>query len=125
MKIWTTGIIETEVNSAFFPTRNTLQPQLDEIASANYFGDSVEKILVVFVVSRDDIKEIRRFTKKEKTLSTRLIIDYNKFLDCGDNHRVSMFVNALKVMLENIKNFSSSQFNRELLIEKLNSININ
>ncbi|GEM_PF-7127703 len=34
-----------------------------------------------------------------------------------------MFVNALKVMLDNIKNFNSSQFNKELLIEKLNSIN--
>jgi hypothetical protein len=123
VKVWTTGIIEAEVNSAFFTARNTLQPQLHEIASANYFGDSVEKILVVFVVSRDDIKEIRRFTKKDKTLSIRLIIDYNKFLYCGDNQRVSMFVNALKVMLENIKNFNSSQFNKELLIEKLNSIN--
>jgi len=123
VKIWTTGIIEAEVNSAFFTARNTLQPQLDEIASANYFGDSVEKILVVFAVSRDNITVIRRFTKKDKTISARLIIDYNEFLECSNYQRVSMFVNALKVMLDNIKNFNSSQFNKELLIEKLNSIN--
>jgi len=122
MKIWTTGVIEAEVNSAFFTARNTLQPHLDKIASANYFGDSVEKILVVFAVSRDDITEIRRFTKKDKTLSIRLIIDYNEFLDCSDNNRVSMFTKALKAMLENIKSFSSSQFNKELLIEKLDNI---
>jgi len=83
----------------------------------------VEKILVVFAVSRDNITVIRRFTKKDKTISARLIIDYNEFLECSNYQRVSMFVNALKVMLDNIKNFNSSQFNKELLIEKLNSIN--
>ena len=122
MKIWTTGIIEAEVNPAFFTARNTLQPQLDEIASANYFGGSIEKTLVVFAVSRDDITEIRRFSKKNKTLSIRLIINYNEFLESDDSQRVSMFVNALQAALKNITNFNSSQFNKDLLIEKMNSI---
>lgn len=83
----------------------------------------MEKILVVFAVSKDDITVIKRFTKKDKTISIRLIIDYNEFLKYSNSQRVRMFVNALKVMLDNIKNFNSFQFNKELLIEKLNNIN--
>ena len=125
MEIWTSGIIEAEVNAAFFTTRNTLQPQLNRIVSTNYFGDAVEKMLVVFIVNRDVITEARRFTRRDKTLSLsiRAHINYAEFLESTDTHRVNMFIDAMKTMLRNTLNFDSTQFDKQLLIEKLDTIN--
>ena len=122
MILWISGIIEAEVNAAFFDTMKSVQKQLDEITSSNDFGDAVEKIRIVFIINRDPITEFRRFNKKIKTLDARVRIDYEEFLDSSSKKRIKMFVAALDTVLQKTQKFNESEFKKNKLMSLIDGV---
>ena len=122
MILWISGIIEAEVNAAFFSTMNFVQSKLDKIASTTDLGGAIEEIRVVFVVNRDPVTEFRRFTKKDKTLDARVQINYDEFRYSSEVHRVKMFVDAMVGVIEKTVNFTAAEFDKTTLVDKLQTI---
>jgi hypothetical protein len=122
MEIWTTGIIEAEVNDPFFRTRKFVQASLNALCLEVYNGGAVEKIRIVFVINRDPISEFRRYNKKDKSLDIRVKIDYNVFLNSLDIQRVRMFVDAMVTSIKKTTSPKGNEFDKELLSEAINTI---
>jgi len=122
MEIWTTGIIEAEVNDPFFRTRRFVQGSLNALCLEDHNGGAVEKIRVVFVINRDTISEFRRYNKKDKSLDIRVKIDYDIFLSSSDSQRVCMFVDAMVTSIKKITSPKGNEFNKELLSGAINTI---
>ena len=124
MIIWTTGIIEAEVNSAFFQTRKIVQDLLNELILNINFGNGVEKIRIVFIINRDSISEYHRFSKKEKTLDIRVRISYNEFRDALLPQQTKMFVDAIVTSISKINNFKQHEFDKDELIKLVRQMTI-
>lgn len=122
MIIWTTGIIEAEVNPVFFQTRKYFQSYLDEICSDIKAGDTVKKIRVVFVVNRDAISEFQRFSKKEQILDIRVRVPYEEFRDSSLSGRVVMFMRGLTASIDKVKVFKKAEFDKAELIRAIEAI---
>jgi hypothetical protein len=122
VEIWTTGIIEGEVNDPFFKTRKFVQTSLNALCSEIHTGGAVEKIRIVFIINRDPISEFRRYNKKDKSLDIRVKIDYDNFLNSVDGHRVRLFVDAMITSIRKITSPKDNEFNKELLSKAINTI---
>ena len=122
MIIWTTGIIEAEINASFFQTRRFVQDQLNQMLPNLYFGDAVEKIRIVFIINRDNISEYHRFSKKEKTLDIRVRISYDEFQNSSSIDQVRMFVDAMITSIGKVNSFQQTEFDKKQLVECIEHI---
>lgn len=124
MIIWTTGIIEAEINSAFFQTRKIVQDRLNEFIPNLQFDSIVEKIRIVFIINRDVISEYHRFSKKEKALDIRVRISYDEFRNALLPEQIKMFADAMITSISKINNFQQHEFDKEKLIKLVRQIAI-
>lgn len=122
MVFWISGIIDAEVNAVFFAMRRVVQSELNAIATTLDIGPAIQKIRVIFVVSKDSITAFRRFTKKEAVLDARICLDYAAFLKCSDLERIRMVVESLVSLIQKTTNFDEAAFDRASLIEALKAI---
>jgi hypothetical protein len=122
MVFWISGIIDAEVNAVFFNTRRVVQSELNALTAAIDMGPAIQKIRVIFVVSKDSIAAFSRFTKKEAVLDARICLDYDAFLQCSDLDRIQMFVESLVLLIQKTTNFDETAFDRERLIKALKAI---
>ena len=119
MEFWISGIIESEVGDFYLQTRKAVQGYLNLLAASEKYGTAVKELNVIFIINRDAINEYQRFMQKAQSLEARVRIDYDSFRDSSERQRIEIFTDALVAVIQKVTKFSPSQFNREALIQDI------
>ncbi len=122
MNFWISGIVEAEVGDAFWRTMKTVQNGLNLFSGSEKYGTGVKEMNIIFVISKDDIKEYRRFMKASQSLEARIRIAYDEFRDASDVRRIKMFTDALVVILQKTNSFDEYQLSKQNLIKDIQAI---
>lgn len=121
MKFWMSEEVMSDVGSAYMDARKEVESFLNQRLSGKNYGEGLDELAFIGMVLSADgppYKEVKKYTKKDKTAEFRLRIDHATFKSADERGQRSLIAEAVARAIAllptlGIRGFDHENFERD------------
>jgi len=122
MKLWMSGEIQADVDSAYMKARNVIQPAVNRLLAAVSIPGKVDEWDFIAIIREEDSPDFDEIVKKSaqgKELEFRLKIPHAEFLAASPADRIGLIFKALSLSVDLMAQLGVSTDTQKALREVL------
>jgi len=122
MKLWMSGEIQADVDSAYMKARNVIQPAVNRLLAAVSIPGKVDEWDFIAIIREEDSPDFDEVVKKSaqgKELEFRLKIPHAEFLAASPADRIGLIFKALSLSVDLMAQLGVSTDTQKALREVL------